>query len=56
MYGWFSGSIIETGGRESTLKSFKSYIEKGQESFVMGLEDTYTPDDWQWLINEVRKK
>ena len=40
-------------GRETTLKTFKGYIEKGQKEFLMGLEDTYTTEDWDWLIKEL---
>lgn len=41
-------------GRELTLKAFAGYIEKGQKEFLMGLQDSYTKEDWQWLISELK--
>jgi hypothetical protein len=41
-------------GRESTLKAFDGYIEKGQKEFLMGLEDSYTKEDWKWLMKELK--
>lgn len=41
-------------GRESTLKAFAGYMEKGQKEFLMGLQESYTKDDWQWLISELK--
>jgi hypothetical protein len=41
-------------GRESTLKTFAGYIEKGQKDFLMSLEDTYTKEDWKWLKSELK--
>jgi len=41
-------------GRESTLKAFTGYMEKGQKEFLMGLQDSYTKEDWQWLISELK--
>jgi hypothetical protein len=43
-------------GRESTLKTFVSYIEKGQKSFLMSLQDTYTIEDWNWLLMQIKEK
>ena len=41
-------------GRESTLKTFTGYIEKGQKDFLMSLEDTYTKEDWEWIMNQIK--
>ncbi|HEX8268238.1 MAG TPA: hypothetical protein VF596_22760 [Pyrinomonadaceae bacterium] len=40
-------------GRESTLKTFIGYIEKGQKDFLMSLQDTYTKEDWRWLTSKI---
>jgi hypothetical protein len=41
-------------GRESTLKAFTGYIEKGQKEFLLGLQDSYTTEDWEWLMKELK--
>jgi predicted transcriptional regulator len=41
-------------GRESTLKAFAGYMEKGQKEFLLGLQDSYTREDWAWLIKELK--
>lgn len=41
-------------GRESTLKAFIGYMKKGQEEFLMGLEESYIPEDWQWLMDNLK--
>jgi hypothetical protein len=41
-------------GRESTRQAFAGYIEKGQKEFLMGLEDSYTKEDWEWLMKELK--
>jgi DNA-binding transcriptional ArsR family regulator len=43
-------------GRETTLKTFIGYIKKGQKEFLMGLGDTYTREDWEWLMKEIETK
>lgn len=40
-------------GRETVLKTFREYIDKGQREFVMGFENTYTPEDWAYLIEKL---
>ncbi len=41
-------------GRESTLKTFAGYMKKGQKDFLMSLEDTYTKEDWEWIMNQIK--
>jgi hypothetical protein len=43
-------------GREAVLKTIQEYIGKGQEDFVMSQQDTYTTDDWDWLMSEIKKE
>jgi hypothetical protein len=42
--------------KETTLKAFISYMEKGQKDYVLTLEDSYTKEDWQWLIGQISEK
>jgi hypothetical protein len=42
-------------GRQSVLKTMREYIAKGQLDFVLSQRESYTEDDWQWLINELEK-
>lgn len=40
--------------REMVLSSMKEFIEKGNEEFVMSLENTYRKEDWDWLMKELK--
>jgi hypothetical protein len=40
---------LSVRARETVLKTMREYIGKGEREFVMGLRDTYTPEDWKWL-------
>jgi hypothetical protein len=42
-------------GREAVLKTMQEYIGKGQEDFVMSQQDSYTKDDWDWLMHELKQ-
>lgn len=50
----YQAEPLNEQGRELTLKAFAGYIEKGQKEFLMGLEESYTKEDWQWLIKELK--
>jgi hypothetical protein len=50
----YQAEALTQEGRESTLKTFSGYIEKGQRDFLMGLQDTYTTEDWEWLMSELK--
>ncbi len=41
-------------GREAVLKTMQEYIGKGQQEFVMSQQDTYTKEDWDWLMAELK--
>ena len=43
-------------GREMVLSTMRGYIEKGQSEFVMSLEETYTAEDWSWLMKSLDKQ
>ena len=40
-------------GREAVLKTMQEYIEKGQKEFVMSQQESYTTEDWEWLIKQL---
>jgi hypothetical protein len=42
--------------KETTLKAFISYLEKGQKDYVLTLEDSYTKEDWRWLMEQISEK
>jgi len=50
----YQAEPLTTEGKESTLKSFSGYIEKGQKEFILSLEDTYTEEDWGWLMKQLK--
>jgi hypothetical protein len=39
--------------RETVLKTMREYIGKGEREFVMSLRDTYTAEDWKWLLENL---
>lgn len=41
-------------GREAVLKTMLEYIGKGQDEFVVNQQNTYTKDDWDWLIQRIK--
>jgi ERCC4-type nuclease len=43
-------------GREAVLKTMQEYIGKGQAEFVMSQQDSYTVEDWNWLMNEIKQR
>jgi hypothetical protein len=50
----YEAESLTEQGRESTLKAFAGYMEKGQKEFLMGLQDSYTTEDWRWLMKELK--
>jgi hypothetical protein len=50
----YQAESLTEQGRESTKQAFAGYIEKGQKEFLMGLEDSYTAEDWKWLMKELK--
>ena len=50
----YQAEPLSEQGRESTKQAFAGYIEKGQKEFLMGLQDSYTAEDWQWLMKELK--
>jgi hypothetical protein len=38
------------------LKTMRDYVRKGQREFVMSLQDTYTAEDWAWLLEKLSDK
>ena len=40
-------------GRETVMRTMNDYIEKGEKEFVMSLQDSYTAEDWDWLMENV---
>jgi hypothetical protein len=51
----YKAEPLSEEGRESTLKTFLGYIEKGQKDFLMSLQDTYTKEDWDWLTSKIEE-
>ena len=39
--------------RETVLKTMRQYVAQGQREFVIGLQDTYTAEDWKWLAGNL---
>ena len=52
----YKAESLTEEGRETVLKTIDGFLEKGQKDFVLSLEKTYTPEDWQWLVERLGKK
>jgi hypothetical protein len=52
--GTYEAEPLTEQGRESTKQAFAGYIEKGQKEFLMALQDSYTREDWEWLMKELK--
>lgn len=46
----YEAESLSQQGREVVLKTFREYIEKGQRDFVLSFEETYTKEDWLFLM------
>lgn len=49
----FVAEPLTAESREVVLKTFKEYVEKGQRDFVMSFEETYTKEDWLFLMKNL---
>lgn len=49
----YEAESLNSQGREVVLKTFKEYVEKGQKDFVMSFEETYTKEDWLFLMENL---
>jgi hypothetical protein len=49
----YQAESLSEQARETVLKTMRQYIERGQRDFVLGLEDTYTAEDWKWLAENL---
>jgi hypothetical protein len=50
----YQAEPLSKEGREAVLKTMQEYIAKGQQEFVMSQQDTYTKEDWDWLMAELK--
>lgn len=50
----YQAEPLSKEGREAVLKTMTEYIKKGQQEFVMSQQDSYTKDDWDWLMKELK--
>jgi len=52
----YQAEPLSKEGREAVLKTMREYIGKGQQEFVMSQQDTYTKDDWDWLMHQLENE
>ena len=52
----YEAEQLSKEGREAVLKTMQEYIGKGQQEFVMSQQDSYTKDDWNWLMKQLEKQ
>ncbi len=50
----YEAESLTQQGREVVLKTFKEYVEKGQRDFVLSFEETYTKEDWLYLMKNLQ--
>lgn len=49
----YEAEPLSQEGRKVVLKTFNEYIKNGQRDFVLSFEDTYTKEDWLFLIENL---
>lgn len=52
----YQAEPLSEDGRQTVLKSLQSYIDKEQKEFVLSFQDSYTEEDWQWLMQNLQFK
>jgi hypothetical protein len=52
----YQAEPLSKEGRETVLKTMREYLDKGQNEFIMSFQDSYTQEDWDWLMAEVDKE
>jgi len=52
----YEAEPLSKEGRETVLKTMRQYLDKGQSEFIMSFQQTYTLEDWNWLMKELEKK
>jgi hypothetical protein len=50
----YKAESLTEEGRIAVLKTMLEYIGKGREDFVMSQQDSYTNEDWNWLIKKLK--
>jgi hypothetical protein len=48
----YKAEPLSKKGRETVLKTIREYLDKGQDEFIISFQDTYTKEDWNWLMKE----
>jgi hypothetical protein len=52
----YQAESLTKEGRETVLKTMREYLDKGQNEFIMSFQDSYTQEDWDWLMKELDKE
>jgi hypothetical protein len=52
----YQAEPLSKEGREAVLKTMQEYFGKGHQEFVMSQQETFTKDDWNWLMQQLEKK
>ncbi len=52
----YKAEPLSKEGRETVLKTMKEYLDKGQNKFILSFQDTYTEEDWEWLMGEIKQR
>jgi hypothetical protein len=50
----YQAESLSKEGRETVLKTMREYLDKGQNEFIMSFQDTYTQEDWEWLMQKLK--
>jgi hypothetical protein len=52
----YQAEALSKRGREAVLKTMREYIEKGHQEFVISQQESYTKDDWEWLMKQLEQE
>ncbi len=51
----YQAEPLSKQGREAVIKTMREYLDKGQGEFILSFQNTYTTEDWDWLLKELEK-
>ncbi len=49
----FVPEALSGEGRQAVLETMRGYIGRGEREFMMSMQEVYTAEDWNWLLENL---
>jgi hypothetical protein len=49
----FVPEALSGEGRQAVLETMRGYVGRGEREFMMSMQEVYTADDWNWLLENL---